>query len=41
MVLVPAGTLRDMGAFFTKAALFTFGGAHAVFPYVYQGGVEH
>ena len=41
MVLVPAGTLRDMGAFFTKAALFTFGGAYAVLPYVYQGGVEH
>ena len=41
MLLVPAGTLRDMGAFFTKAALFTFGGAYAVLPYVYQGGVEH
>lgn len=41
MVLVPAGTLRDMGAFFTKAALFTFGGTYAVLPYVYQGGVEH
>ena len=32
--------LRDMGAFFTKAALVTFGGAYAVLPYVYQGGVE-
>ncbi|MFM2341692.1 MAG: chromate efflux transporter [Pseudomonadota bacterium] len=32
--------LRDMGAFFTKAALLTFGGAYAVLPYVYQGGVE-
>ncbi|MGQ0591484.1 MAG: chromate efflux transporter [Gammaproteobacteria bacterium] len=41
MVLVPAGTLRDMGAFFTQAALVTFGGAYAVLPYVYQGGVEH
>ncbi|MGH8565142.1 MAG: chromate efflux transporter [Gammaproteobacteria bacterium] len=41
MVLVPAGTLRDMAAFFTKAALVTFGGAYAVLPYVYQGGVEH
>jgi chromate transporter len=41
MVFVPAGTLRDMGAFFTKAALFTFGGAYAVLPYVYQGAVEH
>ena len=32
--------LRDMGGFFTKAALVTFGGAYAVLPYVYQGGVE-
>lgn len=29
-----------MGWFFTKAALVTFGGAYAVLPYVYQGGVE-
>ena len=36
-----AGTLHDMGVFFTKAALVTFGGAYAVLPYVYQGGVEH
>ncbi|MBI2224506.1 MAG: chromate transporter, partial [Betaproteobacteria bacterium] len=28
------------GWFFTKAALLTFGGAYAVLPYVYQGGVE-
>jgi len=34
-------TLFDMGWFFTKAALLTFGGAYAVLPYVYQGGVEH
>ncbi len=40
MLLLPAGTLHDMGAFFTKAALVTFGGAYAVLPYVYQGGVE-
>ena len=32
--------LRGMGAFFTKAALLTFGGAYAVLPYVYQGAVE-
>ena len=32
--------LNDMGKFFTKAALVTFGGAYAVLPYVYQGGVE-
>jgi chromate transporter len=30
-----------MGWFFSKAALLTFGGAYAVLPYVYQGGVEH
>ena len=41
MLLVPAGTLRDMGGFFTKAALFTFGGAYAALPYVYQGAAEH
>ncbi|MBM4180263.1 MAG: chromate efflux transporter [Betaproteobacteria bacterium] len=40
MALLPAGTLFDMGEFFTKAALVTFGGAYAVLPYVYQGGVE-
>lgn len=33
--------LRDMAVFFSKAALVTFGGAYAVLPYVYQGGVEH
>jgi chromate transporter len=37
----PAGALAQMGWFFTKAALMTFGGAYAVLPYVYQGGVEH
>jgi chromate transporter len=30
-----------MGEFFTKAAFLTIGGAYAVLPYVYQGGVEH
>jgi len=40
MMLLPPGTLLDMGEFFTKAALVTFGGAYAVLPYVYQGGVE-
>ena len=33
-------TLTQMAWFFTKAALLTFGGAYAVLPYVYQGGVE-
>jgi chromate transporter len=32
-------TLTQMGWFFTKAALLTFGGAYAVLPYVYQGAV--
>ncbi len=35
------GTLSQMAWFFSKAAVFTFGGAYAVLPYVYQGGVEH
>jgi chromate transporter len=35
------GTLSQMGWFFTKAALLTFGGAYAVLPYVFQGAVEH
>jgi chromate transporter len=39
-LLLPAGTLREMGIFFSKAALLTFGGAYAVLPYVYQGGVD-
>ncbi len=34
-----AHTLTQMGWFFTKAALLTFGGAYAVLPYVYQGAV--
>ena len=33
-------TLTQMGWFFTKAALLTFGGAYAVLPYVYQGAVD-
>jgi chromate transporter len=33
-------TLTQIGWFFTKAAMLTFGGAYAVLPYVYQGGVE-
>ncbi|UIN53294.1 chromate efflux transporter [Pseudomonas kribbensis] len=46
MVLLTAlfgwnGTFTQMGWFFTKAALLTFGGAYAVLPYVYQGAVGH
>jgi chromate transporter len=33
--------LTQMGWFFTKAALLTFGGAYAVLPYVFQGAVGH
>jgi chromate transporter len=36
-----APVFADIGGFFTKAALLTFGGAYAVLPYVYQGAVEH
>ncbi len=35
------GALTQMGWFFTKSALLTFGGAYAVLPYVLQGAVEH
>ena len=45
LILVSAfdweGVYTQMGLFFTKAALLTFGGAYAVLPYVYQGAVEH
>jgi chromate transporter len=34
------GTLTKMAWFFTKTAMLGFGGAYAVLPYVYQGGVE-
>ena len=34
-------TLTQMGLFFSKAAVMTFGGAYAVLPYVFQGAVEH
>jgi len=34
-------TLTQMGWFFTKTALLTFGGAYAVLPYVFQNTVEH
>lgn len=33
-------TLAKMGWLFSEVALLTFGGANAVLPYVYQGGVE-
>ena len=35
------GAYTQMGWFFSKAALLTFGGAYAVLPYVFQGAVEH
>jgi len=34
------GDFTQMGLFFTKAALLTFGGAYAVLPYVFQAAVE-
>ena len=33
--------LAQMGVFFSKAALLTFGGAYAVLPYLVQGAVDH
>jgi len=40
-MLLGMPALQAMGALFTKAAFLTIGGAYAVLPYVYQGGVEH
>jgi len=40
MSLLSDPVLHDMGEFFTKAAMVTFGGAYAVLPYIYQGGVD-
>jgi chromate transporter len=40
LVFGPGTPLPQMGTFFSKAALLTFGGAYAVLPYVYQGAVE-
>jgi chromate transporter len=37
----PRSALPQMGWFFTKAAMMTFGGAYAVLPYVVQGAVDH
>ncbi len=39
-VLGPSHTLVREGAFFSKAAMVTFGGAYAVLPYVSQQAVE-
>jgi chromate transporter len=41
MLYGASSPFTQMGTFFTKAALLTFGGAYAVLPYVYQGAVEH
>ena len=40
VALGSGNVLAQMGWFFTKAALVTFGGAYAVLPYVVQGAVE-
>ncbi|CAC9598517.1 Chromate transport protein ChrA [uncultured Gammaproteobacteria bacterium] len=39
-VLLTDPVLNNMAEFFTKAAMVTFGGAYAVLPYIYQGGVD-
>jgi chromate transporter len=39
-LLTTSPVLTQMGLFFSKAALVTFGGAYAVLPYVVQGGVD-
>jgi chromate transporter len=39
--LQPAGVIAQLGWFFSKAAVVTFGGAYAVLPYVGQQAVEH
>ena len=36
-----SNSLTQMGWFFSKAAMVTFGGAYAVLPYVNQAAVEH
>ncbi|WP_211227605.1 chromate efflux transporter [Chitinibacter tainanensis] len=41
LYLWAAPLYTQLGWFFTKAALLTFGGAYAVLPYVYQGAVQH
>ncbi len=40
LFLLPRGTFADIGFFFSKSALVTFGGAYAVLPYVFQAAVE-
>lgn len=40
LILGPAHVLTQVSAFFSKAALLTFGGAYAVLPYVAQQAVE-
>ncbi|MBG6082113.1 chromate transporter [Rubrivivax gelatinosus] len=39
LVAGPGSTPAQMGLFFTKAALLSFGGAYAVLPYVFQAAV--
>jgi chromate transporter len=39
MSLLSDPVLHDMGEFFTKAAMVTFGGAYAVLPYISDGGI--
>ena len=39
-IVGPHHVLTELGLFFSKLAVVTFGGAYAVLPYVYQGAVE-
>jgi len=41
LLLGKSSTLFQLGVFFSKAALVTFGGAYAVLPYVSQMAVKH
>ncbi|MFD1612595.1 chromate efflux transporter [Sphingomonas tabacisoli] len=41
VVVLPHGVFADIGWFFSRMAVVTFGGAYAVLAYVAQAGVDH
>lgn len=41
MLLTESATFTDIGTFFSKMAVVTFGGAYAVLSYVAQQAVDH
>jgi chromate transporter len=41
LLALPDGVFADIGRFFSRMAVVTFGGAYAVLAYVAQAGVEH